>query len=75
MTTRIVARRMSIAAGLITFLLVFAGFVSHPVFPIVAVLLMVSGGTDFGRQCPLIFSARHLYLRLKNGTKFKPPKL
>ena len=66
---------MFLAAGLTTFLLVFAGFVSHPVFPIAAILLMVSGGTDFGRQCPLILSTRHLYFRLKNGTKYKPPQL
>jgi len=75
MNKRLMIRRMSIVSGLLLLLLILGGYASHPVFPIVAVLLLISGGTDFGRQCPLILSARHLYIRLKNGTKFKPPEL
>lgn len=75
MNKRLTIRRTSIGLGLFLFSLVLAGYASHPGFSVVAVLLMISGGTDFGRQCPLILSARHLYVRLKNGTKYKPHEL
>lgn len=75
MKRRRLVRRILIAAGAALFLTLLTGYTSHAAIPIVAIVSIAAGATDFGRQCPLILSARHLYVRLKNGTKFKPPEL
>lgn len=75
MNKRLLVRRILIAAGAVIVIVFLAGATRNPVLPIAAAVLIVTGATDFGRQCPLILSARHLLARLKNGTKYKPPEL
>ena len=66
-------RRVLIAAGLVEGILFLAGVYESGLALALGLLSLFLGVTDFGRQCPLLLSLRHLAYRWKSKKQDFPP--
>jgi hypothetical protein len=73
MQNRPVVRYMLISVGVILGLMFLSGVSGRGWLLTLGLFALFLGITDFGRQCPLILSLRHLAYRMRS--KGKPPIL
>jgi hypothetical protein len=73
MPSRPVVRYLLNGVGVILTLMGLSGVSGSVWFLTLGLFALFLGVTDFGRQCPLILSARHLAYRVRS--KGKPPIL
>ncbi|MCX6142099.1 MAG: hypothetical protein NTZ35_02665 [Ignavibacteriales bacterium] len=73
MQNRTVVRYVLIGVGVVLALMFLSGGSGSVWFLVLGLIALFLGITDFGRQCPLILSVRHLAYRLRS--KGKPPIL
>jgi hypothetical protein len=73
MQNRKVVRYLLSGVGVISVLLFLSGVSGNGWMLAFGLFAMFLGVTDFGRQCPLILSARHLAYRIRS--RGKPPIL
>ena len=73
MLSKTVVRYFLDGVGAISVLMFLGGVSGSVWFLTLGLFVMFLGITDFGRQCPLILSVRHLAYRIRS--KGKPPIL
>jgi hypothetical protein len=64
---RMIVRNVLKAAGVLGIILFLLGSTRSYIVLIGSAVALFLGLTDFGRQCPLILSLRHLLYRVKSG--------
>jgi len=66
MQSRQVVRNVLKGAGVASVLIYVSGVASSGSLLALGLLALFMGATDFGRQCPLILSVRHLAYRIRS---------